>query len=215
MVETWLDSGFTDSELGLFNYSLFRCERPVGDLGGGVLVGVRKDLKYSKIITPTFLDFQSLFVEVKIGNDNLIIGTIYIPPSYPITCYDNTQEILEQLSLSFESHKIILAGDFNLPRIYWVNEVDEPLFFTDNSTTNSIANAAQTLADFTSFINLTQFNRIPNQNGYSLDLIFSSLFFANCQKKLILLFSLLMFTTPLHHSPFPFPHDQRYKLKYI
>ena len=200
MVETWLDDSYTDNELGLFNYSLFRCDRPQGVLGGGVLVGVRKDLMCSQIITPTFLDFQSLFVEVKIGNDNLIIGAIYIPPSSPITCYDNTQEILETLTHNFENHKLLLTGDFNLPRIYWVNEVDEPLFFTDNLTINSVANAAQSLADFTSFMNLTQYNRITNHNGYSLDLIFSS-FFVKIDKESD------VFIAPIdvHHPPLTFP----------
>jgi len=44
ITETWLNDTITDAELGFIGYSIFRCDRPGNQRGGGVVLYVRTSL---------------------------------------------------------------------------------------------------------------------------------------------------------------------------
>ena len=168
--ESWLDSEFTDEELGLFDYSIFRCDRQ-GPPGGGVLIAVSNELPCNVIQTnPTC--FQHLFVECQYHGETLIVGSAYIPPTSHNSLYQDFDNILEEISIRKPSAKFLIAGDFNLPHIYWTPH-DQNISYDELATVSTIS-SADILNDSITYLNLQQHNYIFNENGYSLDLILSS-----------------------------------------
>jgi hypothetical protein len=63
--KTWLTNSFHNSEVGLSNYNVFRCDSSSQtssfNRGGGVLVAVRKDVAFSRLISPNY-SVEQLFV---------------------------------------------------------------------------------------------------------------------------------------------------------
>lgn len=134
--------------------------------GGGVLIGVRKDLK-SKLIKANDNNIEQIFVLIEILKYKYIIGACYIPPKSDISVYEAHCGMLEGLLGRYPDCKLILAGDYNLSDAVWSDSgafVDCPPGSPAGAVHSSF-----------SFLNLNQVNRIPNNNGVFLDLVFSNL----------------------------------------
>ena len=82
LVETWLNDSFSDSELGLINYNIFRLDRcPNNSIflrGGGVLIAVHKKW-ISSNMELLFSNVEHLFVDVHLGHKRVIVGSVYFP----------------------------------------------------------------------------------------------------------------------------------------
>lgn len=118
LVETWLHSDITDSELGFDDFTIYRVDRnPITSKcsrGGGVAVCIRKRYQTSRI--PVFIDaIEHLFVQVKFNaTDKLVIGICYIPPSSPLCYYiDHVKAIEQVLCTVGDNTRLILLGDYN------------------------------------------------------------------------------------------------------
>lgn len=89
--ETWLSPSISNSELDFNNYIIYRCDRSpltsVYKRGGGVLVAVRSHLN-SKMLNVTVKCIEHVFVQIKLRSNVIIICCVYIPPSSPITLYE-------------------------------------------------------------------------------------------------------------------------------
>ena len=106
--ESWLNSSFTDAEISIPNYCLFRKDRTTGPHGGVVLYV--KSSMCPSIITHVFLT-ECVWVKVKCNSVLTIIGSIYRVPNSPVSYYEN---ILHDLDLIFShGHDMIVMGDFN------------------------------------------------------------------------------------------------------
>lgn len=166
--ETWLNSSFFDSELGLSNYEIFRFDR-VGDnsnkRGGGVLIAICKTYS-SHIITVDDHNLETVFVQIKLNNRYLIINAFYhAKPNTDILT--NYTKILEEVFSKYPDSYYSVFGDFNLPFLDWVSEKDSPRLNPENSNTVS-----DILIHSTSFLGLSQINNCRNVLNRILDLVF-------------------------------------------
>ena len=83
--KTWFSKNINSSELGLLNYSIFRCDRSIESSslsrGGGVLIAINKQFISSYLNVDTG-SLELLFVTIKINNTRkLIISCIMHIPS--------------------------------------------------------------------------------------------------------------------------------------
>lgn len=174
LTETFLSPDINNEELNLTNYHIFRCDRTVltssCTRGGGVLAAVNSQLAV-KILQSPITDVEHLFLDVTLKNKNrIIIGLVYIPPSSPVEIYD---KFCSSIYMVLESHRtesceIIICGDFNLPKVCWVN--DE----LGSSPQGRVTQQVSSISDCMAFHNLKQVNKINNVKGGFLDLVFCS-----------------------------------------
>ncbi|KAJ8672190.1 hypothetical protein QAD02_003449 [Eretmocerus hayati] len=66
------------------------------------------------------------------------------------------------------------SGDFNVPGVNWLNSPNLTYDFVDNRTGRN-AECADIIRRGCSFMNMVQYFPVPNNKGYSLDSLFSSI----------------------------------------
>jgi hypothetical protein len=90
--ETWLCDSFYDSELGLTNYIIYRCDRNSlksnFSRGGGALIAIRSDIVSNLIYTPA-TNVEHLFVKLSLNNINYVVCLVYFPPNCLISAYES------------------------------------------------------------------------------------------------------------------------------
>ncbi|KAF0746093.1 putative RNA-directed DNA polymerase, partial [Aphis craccivora] len=81
--ETWLNINYSDEELGLVNYNIFRADREFSHevRGGGVLLAI--NIKYNCIRIPTesIVGIDFIFTLLNYNNSKLLLSCVYIPPN--------------------------------------------------------------------------------------------------------------------------------------
>lgn len=121
--ETSLTPDFSDEELGLSNYNIYRRDRDANQTGksrnGGVLIAVRKDIKSWRLeITET----TSEEVWVGLSEIQKILCCFYTPPRSTAESYETHCKLIELVEQEYEDYDIYIAGDYNLPKILWDND---------------------------------------------------------------------------------------------
>lgn len=98
LTETWLTNSINNCELGFLNYIIFRFDRYSLSnnyiRGGGVLIGVHKDIP-SHLITVSQHNIEQVFVPFKLSSLAFIIGGVYIPPQSPLLIYKTHVEFID------------------------------------------------------------------------------------------------------------------------
>lgn len=110
--ESWLNETIPNDVLFIENYVILRNDR-VGRLGGGILVYLRKDLKY-RILEKSGSEIESpqteyILIEIKLNDEKILFGFFYNPPQ--VDCCTVLNEKLSSISNQYDN--IILMGDFN------------------------------------------------------------------------------------------------------
>ena len=135
--ETWLKSNINDTEFLLNGYDIYRCDRSpltnTAKTGGGVLIVVRSTLISRKLKNPDD-SLEQLFLLINFGNCDLIIGTIYIPPSSDENIYEKFGRSIMSIKNDFPNAEFLIAGDLNLPNIDWSNSYMGANFTAREST---------------------------------------------------------------------------------
>ena len=108
VVETWLSSDISDSELFLPNFQIFRLDR--SRHGGGILVYVKSSLSAS--IVPVSSSIELLLLSLTFKHIPVSLATFYRPPSCPDDL-NSLHNVLSSLAHSL-THNLILVGDFNV-----------------------------------------------------------------------------------------------------
>lgn len=187
--ETFLTNKITDGAIiGNSSYSIVRADRSNFDssksIGGGVLCLINNLIAYTQITylhdkleapLKPFLEHVAMVATI----DKKRIGIInaYITPTHK-------QAPIEELS-SLISHmknitdELIICGDFNMPKLDWAYEEDEPGFLT-----NVCANISKVEQDFCDVLSnnaLFQISEVRNDNHRSLDLVIVS----NIESKIV------------------------------
>lgn len=128
-----------DCELGLINYNVFRYDRcsetSICLWGGGVLIGIRKDIT-SRLLITSVLNVKQNFVSFSIGNSYFVVGGVYIPPLSLTEVYESHLTSVEFLFNKYTNHTFIICGDYNLPEIVWNND-DCGLLYSYSSSTRA------------------------------------------------------------------------------
>lgn len=110
--ETWLNSSIDDAMISIDGYKLIRNDR--NRHGGGICIYLRNNL-LAKVVSmspssdPDFCGTEHLTTEIKVGNDKILLGVIYNPPT--IDCTETLNEMLENCAISYSGSFFI--GDFN------------------------------------------------------------------------------------------------------
>ena len=113
ITETWLNNSFYDQEILSNDYTIYRRDR--GSRGGGVLIGISKDLPSKIYNTPVHNSVEQVTVEL-LTNPPTLLCCLYIPPNAPQIYYENTIQFITNLP---DTQDLIILGDFNLPDIDW------------------------------------------------------------------------------------------------
>ena len=170
LTESWLNSRVADAEICVRGFTSFRSDRTEltseKKKGGGVIVFVRKNL-CSRVIKTNYNLVEHLFILIKQGSSQIIVGGVYIPPSSGAETYLHHCEAVEQICHDYSSACLLLCGDYNLPLAKWYN--DEHGIRVDCPP----GNHAEILAENFAFLSLNQLVSIPNSRNVYLDLIFS------------------------------------------
>ena len=173
--ESGLTPDFTDAELGLVNYNVYRCDRNSNTSsalrGGGVLIAVAKYLP--SVLLPSSDDIEQVFVKVGSAATSLIIGCVYLPPRSPAAKYQSFSDSVDRLA---EEHQrnLYLFGDFNLPSVSWCREDYCSVVEVDPHALRQEAESAEILSDLCAFHNLYQNNDVVNNRGNLLDLVLAN-----------------------------------------
>ncbi|XP_029348314.1 uncharacterized protein LOC115034918 [Acyrthosiphon pisum] len=170
LTETWLTNSFHDTELGLHNYVVFRCDRSSQSSsfsrGGGVLVAIRNDVVHN--LLPSLINnVEYVFVKFYVNNAAYIVCSVYIPPSSPIPVYESFMSAAQYIINANPGFVFIFSGDFNLPDLSWSND-DFGLIYSSSGP------AIHCVPDVFAYNNFFQLNLIPNSNSNFLDLVFSN-----------------------------------------
>ena len=110
VTETHLNNEIIDGEIDIEDYNLIRRDRP-GRQGGGCVINYRKSLK--AIHGPDLEDEQveGICTHVKADSRDILVGTIYRPPSQNSEFFTAFPKLIENIWIKFSN--IILLGDFN------------------------------------------------------------------------------------------------------
>ena len=110
LCETFLNETFSNNEVSIENYKLFRKDRQTN--GGGLVIYVRDDIPCEQL-TCFGNSLESLWVQIKQPNSkSFVLSCVYRPPSSKVQWMEDFSVMLEN-PLLIEKECIIL-GDFNI-----------------------------------------------------------------------------------------------------
>ena len=93
------------------NHTIYRKDR--NRHGGGVILGVRKDIK-SFVTDITTQSFESITIKVYNKKEKFILSSIYIPPNMKSNQMTELKAFLKSLITNFKDYNIVICGDLNL-----------------------------------------------------------------------------------------------------
>ena len=115
--EAWLSP---DKKVTFHGYDIIRQDRNTINRvrrGGGVLLGVRKNIQFFRIPLPSLLIIACVAIQAKIGDLDLSFASVYIPPEAEIEL-EKIKKDLEIIAFAMKTPFLIL-GDFNSHGYDW------------------------------------------------------------------------------------------------
>uniref|UniRef100_A0AC35FGR8 Endonuclease/exonuclease/phosphatase domain-containing protein n=1 Tax=Panagrolaimus sp. PS1159 TaxID=55785 RepID=A0AC35FGR8_9BILA len=130
ITETWLNSSVCDSTvIHQNNYSIIRKDRDqISNIrGGGILIFINNKLNFLPLSFSSIFEMDGIDLFI---NDNIFRFVIfYRPPktnsAVTVQMFDELNNCFNQPS-PFQPNHLICLGDFNLPKINWVNGCPTP-----------------------------------------------------------------------------------------
>ena len=115
ITETWLDNSWSDNELVITGYNLFRRDRKASQ-GGGIIIYThnslsaerRSDLE-SELIEQISIEFKQFKCAP------ILLSCIYRPPDSNVSFFDGLAEIVD--TIAAENKEVHIVGDFNVDLI--------------------------------------------------------------------------------------------------
>ena len=109
--ETWLSDSVSNEAIQLTNFHPpVRRDRP-GDPHGGVAIYVKNNLFFKPRPDLLVDDLEAVWVETKLDQTSLLIGSFYRPPSSNINYWNLIEESIHKVNNT--TQKFIILGDFN------------------------------------------------------------------------------------------------------
>lgn len=176
ITETWLSTQVEDTDFVPPNYVCFRKDRE--SRGGGVAVVIKEELESE--VMPNLDGIESLFCKIVINKCPIMIGAVYRPPLTNETYFTSINDYLCEHVRSKNS-RIVLAGDFNLPNIDWLNmcathgEVSTSqalinLVFS-HDLTQIVQQSTRTQGSVSSLLDLVFLSKRLSQSRYSCEVL--------------------------------------------
>ena len=121
VTESWANDDILDSELSLDGYDLFRKNRLVDRVGGGVLMYIKSSLCPVEFLPNDKFPEQVWCQISDSGKNKFLIGICYHTPSNGIFGDCNNHNLLVYLlnELGSSDHHFVLMGDFNYHFLHW------------------------------------------------------------------------------------------------
>lgn len=174
--ETWLNETVTNEELiSNTSYDIVRNDRSTFTTnrirGGGVMMLIHRKIKYTEIQIniPTTVEIQ--IVQLHQDSHNLILINVYMPPNRARRIQTNQlAQVINAVRKDFPNDDVIIAGDFNMPNVYW-KMIDHS---TEIANTELITPNDLRLINVLQQLGLQQRIHLPNSRGTFLDLVFTS-----------------------------------------
>jgi len=157
------------SELLPSSYKIIRKDRSLG--GGGVFIGFRDSLVISELSNQSS-EAEMVWAKLQIPNNKpLCLCSFYRPPNNNVTPITMLNNFLSDMSQneSPQMPQILLAGDFNLPNITWLDGIGQ---ISPSPTYGTEVN--QSLLETINEFGLGQLVTDPTRGENILDLIFST-----------------------------------------
>lgn len=158
-MESWLCDSFHDSELGLTNYIVYKCDKnsltSTFSRGGDVRIAIRNDILSNLICSPATYA-EHLFVKLSFNNTNYVVCSVYFPPNCLISAYESLISAVQSVLLLHPECLLIFFGDFNLPVVILSNDDFGLIYNTDSNP------RVQCFPDAFAFLNFFQLNEIQN-----------------------------------------------------
>ena len=99
---------------------IYRKDRDNGQIGGGVMIAVRKELDSEPIANNKDKNIETIYCRIKTKDKKeIILGSVYRPPKPDIETSKAICEELVNLKAEHDMAHFWIAGDFNLPDIAW------------------------------------------------------------------------------------------------
>lgn len=95
--------------------------------GGGILIGVRKNIQFF-FISISNIPVKHLIVHFSNNYLSYIICGVYFPPLTDTTIFNAHLSIVDQVILRYPEVIFIFWGDYNLPHIFWSNDINSLLY---------------------------------------------------------------------------------------
>lgn len=177
--ETWLKPSHHNNEFISDKYRIFRKDRSESNIeaerGGGVLIAVKDNIDCDVHSIPEMSELESICVKFPLKRGNLLIYCLYIQPDASIDTYK--QHVLAIKKLQITDHdSIVIAGDFNLPLIKWVQNDDSfdfvPIIGESESRDALISKFVTKEMLEAGFF---QMNYVKNASGNVLDLVYTNI----------------------------------------
>ena len=162
VTETWLNSDISSKEILPHGYNIYRTDRSLGQTGGGVLVAIKHGvfINCSQLTSIATSNLEAVAIQCILPNhEKWLLVCCYRPPVSKDM--SDLRSLADNLFPSYD--KIIIAGDFNLPNIFW----------TDSNHT-SIGTLGQNFCDILDDYFMTQLCLIPTRESNILDLLITN-----------------------------------------
>ena len=129
MTESWLTSedssaneklaGISDAELlADLPYTCYRTDQADGRKGGGVLLVVKNSCMTSRRCDLERATLEMVVTEIQLANStNVIAAVFYRPPDSSDRFFDKFEAFLNSVETTEGNKKLLILGDFNLPKI--------------------------------------------------------------------------------------------------
>ena len=151
--ETLLTKEIKNDEINIPNFfPPFRRDRPNG--WGGVAIYVRNTLFCKERPDLAVEDLEAIWIETKLKQETLLIGSFYRPPSARVHYWTLVEESIKKAMST--PHKFIILGDFNSD---YINKPNENLYLRNIIQSN---NLLQFIREYT---------RITNETKSCIDMI--------------------------------------------
>lgn len=137
--------------------------------GGGILIAVHSTIVSDTVdCDPTI---ELLCVKLNICKKSINVIGLYIPPNSETEVYTKYTQCLFKISSSTNiDDNVLILGDFNLPNVKWVYDVDVNYIIPCNVTSTVETSCIDSILSY-GFI---QINDVPNYIGRFLDLFFTN-----------------------------------------
>ena len=112
-VETWLSDEYTENEIEMDGYVVFRRDR--NKHGGGIMVAIKQGANGTVIWRDD--EAEMMGVKLTINGKQINLIAVYRPPNDPV---DTFERLEERLSILKDKDNIIIAGDLNMPGVTWI-----------------------------------------------------------------------------------------------
>lgn len=180
ITESWLCDGILDTELCDNRYDVFRYDRPASQMGGGVLICIKRCFSAMARLDINIGRAESVWITIN-SNDKYQgsvtstrrthIAAVYLPPNNNLhfMLNDFKNLLLMQHSINPDDTFLII-GDFNLPCIKWTVD-GRGIKITSNS---ELGMAANDFIDCLDYVGFCQYNLTPNCCRNVLDLVLTN-----------------------------------------